>query len=86
VTTTVVDVLQVQLLARERELNSRDGTIVVLEDGLAASECALQRACMERDAKHAQAEAVWQDYLARMHAFTSNSMHSINFGRMLEEC
>jgi hypothetical protein len=47
------------LLTRERELNSREGSIVAWEDVLAAFECALGRACMERDAKCAQAEATW---------------------------
>jgi hypothetical protein len=27
-----------------------------------------------------------QDYLVRMHSFTSSSKHSINFNQMLEEC
>jgi hypothetical protein len=51
----------------------------VWEDGLAASESALGRACMERDVECAQAEAARQDYLARICAFTSSSKHSINF-------
>jgi hypothetical protein len=82
----VVVELQDQLLARERELDSQEGTIVTWEDGLVASECALGRACREHDAEHAQAEAARQDYLARSHAITSSSKHSINFNRMLEEC
>jgi hypothetical protein len=53
--------LQEQLLAQERELYSREGTITVWEDGLVAFECTLGRACIEHDTKHAQAEAVWQD-------------------------
>jgi xanthosine utilization system XapX-like protein len=50
--------VQEQLLAQERELDSREGVIATWEDGLATSEHALGRACMERDAKHIQAEAV----------------------------
>jgi hypothetical protein len=50
-----------------------------------ASERALGRACMERDAEHAQAEVIRHYYLARMRAFSSDSKHSINFCRMLEE-
>jgi hypothetical protein len=42
----VLDELQVQLPARGRELDSREGTIIVWEDGLVASEWALNRACM----------------------------------------
>jgi hypothetical protein len=81
-----VNELQVRLLARERELDYREGTIVMWEEWMAAFECALGRACMERDAKRAEAEAVRQDYLARMRAFTANSKHTINISPMLEEC
>jgi hypothetical protein len=52
---------------------------------MVAFECALGRACMERDAERAQAKIVWQDYLDRMRAFTSGSKHYINFTRTLEE-
>jgi hypothetical protein len=45
----LVDELQVQLLAWERELDSRDGVIIASEDGLATSESAFTRACLERD-------------------------------------
>jgi hypothetical protein len=41
---------------------------------------------MECDAEHAQAEVAQQDYLARMHTFTSSSKHSIICHQMLEEC
>jgi hypothetical protein len=37
------------------------------EDGLAASERALGRACMECDIECDRAEAVQQNYLARVH-------------------
>jgi hypothetical protein len=50
--------VQEQLLAQERELDSREGVIATWEDRLATSEHALGRACMERDAKHIQAEAI----------------------------
>jgi hypothetical protein len=53
----VVVELQEWLLARERELDSREGTIVTSDDGLTAFEFALGRACRECDAKGAQAEA-----------------------------
>jgi hypothetical protein len=39
-----------QLPTRERELDSKDGVIAMWEDGLVAFECALGRACTERDA------------------------------------
>jgi hypothetical protein len=38
---------------------------------------------MECNVERAQAEATLQEYLARTHAFTSNSKHSINFNQML---
>jgi hypothetical protein len=40
---------------------------------------------MERDTDGSLTKAIRQDYLARSCALTSNSMHSINFNRMLEE-
>jgi hypothetical protein len=64
----VVD-LQEQLLAWERELDSREGTITVWKDSLAASERALGRVCMECVAECNRAEAVRQDYQARILAF-----------------
>jgi hypothetical protein len=81
----VLEELQEQLLTWERYLDSRDGTNIVWEDGIAASECALGRAYMEYDAEHTHTKVVQQDYLARSCDLTSNSKHS-NFRRMLEEC
>jgi hypothetical protein len=46
------------------ELDNREGTIVLWEDGLAASEHALGRSCMERDTELTQTEVVQHDYLA----------------------
>jgi hypothetical protein len=40
---------------------------------------------VEHDADYAHVEDPRQDYRARLHAFTSDSKHSINFNRMLEE-
>jgi hypothetical protein len=48
-TSMVWDELQVQLLARERELDSREGTIIASEDGLVISEWPLGRACLKCD-------------------------------------
>jgi hypothetical protein len=53
-----LDELREQLFTRERKLDSREGTIVAWEDGLAASKCALGRACMERDTVRTQTEDV----------------------------
>jgi hypothetical protein len=49
--------LQEQLLFRERQLDSREGTIITWEDGLAAFECILGRVHIERDATRVQDEA-----------------------------
>jgi hypothetical protein len=49
-TSAVAGELRGQLLAWERELDSREGAISVWEDGLVASECTLGRACVDHDA------------------------------------
>jgi hypothetical protein len=46
----VLEELQEQLPALEDELNNREGVIVAWEDGFAALERVLGKACMERDA------------------------------------
>jgi hypothetical protein len=43
--------LREQLLAQERELDSREGTISMWENGLAASKRALGRVHMEHDVR-----------------------------------
>jgi hypothetical protein len=53
-----------QLLAQEKELDSREGAITTWEDGLVAFACALGDARMECDAKRVQAVAVQQYFLA----------------------
>jgi hypothetical protein len=63
VTLTVAIELWEQLLAWERELESREGTITTWEDGLVVFERPLGRVCMECDASHIQAEAAQQDYI-----------------------
>jgi hypothetical protein len=50
--------LQEELLAREREQDSREGTISTLEDGLVAFTHTLGEVRPESDAKHVKAEAV----------------------------
>jgi hypothetical protein len=49
--------LQEQLLARERELDSKECTLMAREDGLATSECTLGRACTEFDVMCDRAKA-----------------------------
>jgi hypothetical protein len=58
-TSLVLDELRMQLLAQEKEQDSREGTIVAWEEGLVASELALGRACMEHNMERTQAEAIW---------------------------
>jgi hypothetical protein len=55
----VVGELHVQLLSQEKALDNREGVIIAWEDGLAASEHALGRVCMECGTERAQAEDVW---------------------------
>jgi hypothetical protein len=57
VASTVAVELQEQLLFWERQLDSREGTIITWEDGLAAFECILGRVHIEHDARRIQAEA-----------------------------
>jgi hypothetical protein len=71
--------LQEQLLAQERELDSREGALVALESDLATSECSLGRACIERDTEGAHAEAIMQDNWARLHAFMPGCHRSFNY-------
>jgi hypothetical protein len=61
---------QEQLVARERVLDSREGTLTTWENGLVASKSALGRVCMERNIECTQAEAARSDYRARIHIFT----------------
>jgi hypothetical protein len=41
--------LQDQLVVRERELDTREGTLMTRENGLVAFECTIGRACAESD-------------------------------------
>jgi hypothetical protein len=67
-------------------MDSRASAIAMWEDGLVAFEHTLRRACMERNAECACAEAVRQDYLAKTRAFTISYRRSFCFDRILEEC
>jgi hypothetical protein len=73
-----------QLLAQEKELDSREGAITTWEDGLVAFACALGDARMECDAKHVQAVAVQQYFLARTRASCSRSKQLHHLSRTLE--
>jgi hypothetical protein len=54
-------------------------------DGLAPSEYAIGRVCMEHDVESIQAKAAQQDYLAKTCAFSFVYKYSINLSQMLEE-
>jgi hypothetical protein len=54
----MVEELQEQLHAQEKELNKREGAIIVWEDGLATSDRDLGRVCIEHDTERTQTEAV----------------------------
>jgi hypothetical protein len=58
----VVVELQGQLLARERELDSREGAVVTWEEGLAAFVHTCGEVHVEHDASDAHADAVQQDF------------------------
>jgi hypothetical protein len=81
---TVAFELPKQLFAWVRELNSREGVLMAWEDVLAASECALGRACAECDTECDQADVVRQDYLARVHTFIASYRCCFDFNRVLE--
>jgi hypothetical protein len=80
----VIIELQGQLLTWERELDSQEHILMAREDGLVASEHALGRAHMECDGECDRAEAIRQDYLARVRAFTAGCRRSLDFYRVLE--
>jgi hypothetical protein len=78
--------LRGQLLAFERELDSRECILMAREDGLAAFERALGRVRMECDGECDRDKDVLQDYMARVHDFTVGCQHSLDFDRVLEGC
>jgi hypothetical protein len=58
-------------------------TLMTWEDDLAATEHALGRAHIECDAECNWAEAIWQDYQARMRASTAYCRRSLDFDQVL---
>jgi hypothetical protein len=78
--------LQEQLLAWERELDSREGAIILWEDGLADFERALGKLCTERKANRAQTVVIQHDFSARTRGSRSRLKQLINFNWMLKEC
>jgi hypothetical protein len=77
--------LQGQLLARERELDSREGAIVVWEQGLAAFAHVLGLVRAECDASRARADAIQREFFTQARASNSWSEQLTDLGRALEE-
>jgi hypothetical protein len=77
--------LEEQLLAHERELDSREGAIIMWEEGLVAFACTLEEVCMESDASRAHADVVQQDFFFHAHASSFWSKWLPTLGN-LEEC
>jgi hypothetical protein len=65
------DELLEQLFTQEKELNSREHALAAREDDLVASECTLGTVRVECDTKCDRAEAIRQDYQARLSASTA---------------
>jgi hypothetical protein len=55
---SAMEELQEHLFARERELVSKEGTIITWEEGLTACERTLGRPYRERGVEHTQTEAI----------------------------
>jgi hypothetical protein len=55
--------LEDQLLARERELDSREGAIIAWEESQTSFARVLREACMGHDARHANGGVIRYDYL-----------------------
>jgi hypothetical protein len=81
----VITELQEQLLAREKELDSQEGTVVVWKESLMALARALREASAERDASHACADVIQWDYSAQVNAFSSWSGRLNDLSQTLEE-
>jgi hypothetical protein len=77
--------LQGSLLAQERELDSREGVVVMWEEGLAAFAHVLGEVRVERDASRACADAFQRDFFAQVRASSSRSKQLTDLGRTLED-
>jgi hypothetical protein len=56
------------------------------EDDVAATKRTLGKACMECDVERDRAEAIRQDYQARLHASTASRRRFLDFDRVLSGC
>jgi hypothetical protein len=64
---------QEQLLARERELDSRESTIIAWEEGLTSFARPLDVVSTERDTSRARIDAIQWDFLTQVCASISQS-------------
>jgi hypothetical protein len=78
--------LQGQLLARDRELHSREGAITAWEDRLVAFAHVLGEVHTEHDASHVHAVATKQDFLYQARVSSTRSKQLTNLGRTFEGC
>jgi hypothetical protein len=82
---TVVAELQEQLLARERDLDSREGSIITWEESLLVSGRALKEVSAGCDSSHAHMGATRCDYLAQVGTSSSRSERCKAHRRGLDE-
>jgi hypothetical protein len=82
----VVVELQEQLLARERELDSREGVVVAWKEGLAAFMHMLRVVRAECNASHVCANAIQWDFFAQVCTSSSRFKQLSGLGQTLEEC
>jgi hypothetical protein len=78
--------LQEHLLAQERELDSREGAIVMWEEGFVAFAHTLGEVHAECDASSARADVIQWDFFTQAHASSSQSDQLTDLGRTMEEC
>jgi hypothetical protein len=69
----VITELQDQLLAREKELDNREGAIIVWEESLTTFTCTLGVARVGCDASLAHGSAIRRDHLTQVSASSSQS-------------
>jgi hypothetical protein len=82
----VIVKLQDELLARGKELDSREGAVIMREESLMAFACVLRDASAEHDTSHARADAIQRDYSTQLSVYSSQSEWRRALGRTLDEC
>jgi hypothetical protein len=82
----VIDELQEQLLALERELDSQEGTVVTWEEGLTTFAHVLGEASTEHDASSAHADVIRCDFSDQVRTSSTRSGRHNTLSRIVEEC